>query len=44
MTDTRNEWIKCCMEKHVKEFGGDGSMTKDQCLAAAYEKFGGSEK
>jgi len=32
------------MEKHVKEFGGDGSMTKDQCLAAAYEKFGGSKE
>ena len=43
-TTDRNEWIKICMKKHVKEFGGDGSMTKDQCLAAAYEKFGGGKK
>jgi len=44
MTEERNEWIRCCMKKHVKEFGGDGSMTKDRCLAAAYEKFGGARK
>jgi len=44
LTEKRNEWIRCCMEKHVKESGGDGSMTKDQCLAAAYEKFGGGKK
>ena len=32
------------MKKHVKESGGDGSMTREQCLAAAYEKFGGGRK
>ena len=43
-TDPKNKWVRHCMKKHVKEFGGDGSMTKDQCLAAAYEKFGGGKK
>ena len=43
-TDPKNKWIRGCMKKHVKESGGDGTMTKDQCLAAAYEKFGGGEK
>ncbi|MFW9872572.1 MAG: hypothetical protein ACFFG0_05665 [Candidatus Thorarchaeota archaeon] len=35
-----SEWIACCIRKHVK---GDGSMTRDQCIAAAHQKFGVSK-
>ncbi|MFX0208517.1 MAG: hypothetical protein ACFFDT_21210, partial [Candidatus Hodarchaeota archaeon] len=39
---TKSEWIACCIKKHGPS--GDGSMTKKQCIAAAYKKFGNSKK
>lgn len=39
---TMSEWISCCMRKHGSK--GDGSMTHQQCIAAAYSKFGKSKE
>jgi len=38
---TLQEWIQCCIKKHGPS--GDKSMTKDQCVAAGYKKFGKSK-